>query len=369
MDIEPIHPGTPPVGISAAALWLPGGVSKVSEAVEHRRIRARTARELGHEALPCADDVAAPDMAVHAARQALAAAGEPAAALDVVCHAWMYHQGHDLWSAPHYVARALGAAAALPFGMQQVCNGGAMGLDTVAAQLLHRGARPGPGKGQGQGLGLVTTGDRFVEPGFDRWAADYGVAYGDAGTAVLLRTPAGPRDPLLLRAVATAAAPGLEEMHRGADPLSDAARTLRDRVDMRATKRAYLKEHGDEPFRTANERCVREVVAGALHEAGLAADDPRIRCVVLPRFGLKTLEEGWRPVLADCVAAPAVDLGRDTGHLGAGDATASIAELVRDRVLAPGEYALVLSAGAGFTWSCLAVEATRAAGLTKETQR
>ncbi|UQI48869.1 3-oxoacyl-ACP synthase [Streptomyces sp. HU2014] len=340
------------VGITAAELWLPDGRERASDAVGDGRLRARAARELGHDTVPAAEDVPAPDMAVEAARTALAAAGVAAGDVDMVCHAWMYYQGHDLWSPAHYIAARLGAHDALPVGVQQVCNGGSAAVELTAAWLAAaRASRPGTPR-----RGLLTTGDRFAGPGFDRWAGDYGVVYGDAGTAVLLTVPATPRDPLVLLSVATAAAPELEAMHRGTDPFAPAARTVRERVDMRATKRAYLTEWGSDGFNATNEAAIRKVVADALRDAGSGPGDPRLRYAVLPRFGLKSLNESWIPVLSATLSADLLDPGRDTGHLGAGDSAAGLAELVRAGTLAPGERALVFSAGAGFTWSCLVVE-------------
>jgi 3-oxoacyl-[acyl-carrier-protein] synthase-3 len=321
--------------------------------VREGRLRARQAAEVGHRDLPFADREAPPDMAVYAARAALKEAEIDAADLDVVCHAWMHYQGHDLWSPAHYIARELGALHAMPVGVQQICNGGSAGLELTAARLIAPGAEA---TGEAR-CGLVTTADRFAEPGFDRWASDYGVAYGDAGTAVVVRVPAGPRDPLLLRSIATVAAPELEAMHRGADPFAHAARTHRPMVDMRATKRVFLREHGPDPFIMANRRSIRRVVTDALRDAGVDARNPRLRYALLPRFGRRTLDEFWLPIVRELVSAELVDLGRDTGHLGAGDAPAGIADLLARRLLAAGELALVFSAGAGFTWSCLVVQA------------
>ncbi|MFH8292802.1 ketoacyl-ACP synthase III family protein [Streptomyces sp. NPDC018059] len=342
-----------PVGIAAAALWLPESRATVSDAVADGRLRTRQAKDLGHPDVPSAQAETAPGLAVSAAREALRAAGAEAKDLDLCVHAWMYYQGHDLWSPPHYVAQELGAHQAMPVGIQQVCNGGAAAVELTVARMTADASH----SDGGYRWGMVTTGDRFTEPGFDRWASDYGVVYGDAGTAVLLRTPAAPTDVLTLRSIVTMAAPELESMHRGADPFAAAARTHRPRVDMRVTKRVYLHEHGHEQFVRANERAIRTIVAEALHDAGMEPRDPRLRHAVLPRFGLKTLQEFWLPILADCVSAEPLDYGRATGHLGAGDAAAGLADLVRSRALRPGEAALVFSAGAGFTWSCLVVQA------------
>ncbi|MFE9572215.1 ketoacyl-ACP synthase III family protein [Streptomyces sp. NPDC006692] len=337
-----------PVGIAAAAVWLPHGRDSAECAVAEQRVEARAARDLGHPRLPVADGESAPEMAVLAARSALRSGGVPAAGLALLCHAWMHYQGHDLWSPAHYIAHQIGAHDTVPVGIQQICNGGAAALELAVARLsLEPGER----------RALVTTADRFGAPGFDRWRSDYGAAYGDAATAVVLRQPAAAGDPLLLRSLHTAAAPHLEEMHRGADPFAELPRDNSPMVDMRRTKRVYLRENGVEPFNKVNDDMIRHVVTGALRDAGLAADDPRIRFVLLPRLGRKTLESAWKPVLRELVAAPTVDWGRETGHLGTGDLPAGLSEVVRRSALAPGQIGLLLNAGAGFTWSCAVVEA------------
>ncbi|GGY87768.1 hypothetical protein GCM10010327_18050 [Streptomyces nitrosporeus] len=332
-------------------MWLPEGRSRAATAVSEGRLRIRDARALGHEALPVAVHAAAPEMAVSAARDALALAGTGAGRLDALCHAWMYYQGHDLWSPPHYIAHEVGARRALPFGIQQVCNGGAVAIELMAAYLARPDASGGPSR-----RGMVTTADRFVEPGFDRWTSDYGVAYGDGSTAVLLHSPAGPGDPLVLRSAATIAAPELERMHRGADPFAATPRERREKVDMRTTKRAYLHDQRDLDFAAINERSIRAVISTALRDAGVRPDDSRLQYALLPRFGTKLLGENWVPVISACVQVKIENFGQGTGHLGAGDAIANMAELMEGALLAPGEMALIFSAGAGFTWSCLVVE-------------
>ncbi|UUU22354.1 ketoacyl-ACP synthase III family protein [Streptomyces sp. DSM 40750] len=341
-----------PVGVTAAALWLPVPRDTAADAIAEGRLEARVAQDLGHRHLPVADDdLPAPAMAVRAASEALLGSDVAPGELALLCHSWMYYQGHDLWSAPHYIADQLGALAALPVGVRQICNGGAAALELAVARMsLETGVR----------RALVTTADRFSGPGFDRWRSDYGAAYGDAGTAVLLRQPAAPDDPLLLRSLHSAAAPHLEAMHRGADPFARVPRDNSPVVDMRRTKRFYLREHGVESFNKVNHDMIRHVLERALQDAGVAPDDPRIRLAVLPRLGRKTLRTAWVPTLDALLSAPVVDWGAETGHLGTGDLAASLSELLRRRALAAGEFAVLLNAGAGFTWSCAVVEAREA---------
>ncbi|OAA29509.1 3-oxoacyl-(acyl-carrier-protein) synthase-3 [Frankia sp. EI5c] len=365
--------------VNAAAAWLP----------PRRQVPAEigaTAEDTGYTALAVSDGPSAPEMAVLAADAALEQAGWPAAELDLLLHAWSYYQGHDFWSPAHYIADQLGAHAAQPIGIQQMCNGGAAGLQIAAAHLL---GDPSIARV------LVTTADRFCPPGFDRWNSDLGVAYGDGASAVLvsrdtaggaggaggagageagLDAPAaGPvvgagadertaganerAGALRLVAVSSVSAPNLEGMHRGDDDFSPAARATAAAVDVRRTKRAYLRRHGSSGYRAAERERVETLLRLAVDEAGLTRDGRRPRYVVLPRVHRGPLESVLVPLVGEVTGAEPLDFGRSTGHLGAGDLTTGISDLLDNKILAPGETALVLSTGAGFTWSCAALTA------------
>ncbi|WP_067503832.1 3-oxoacyl-[acyl-carrier-protein] synthase III C-terminal domain-containing protein [Actinoplanes sp. TFC3] len=333
-----------PLALRATRTWLPEKHISAREAVSYGLLDDETATDLGYRQLPVAAD-APPAMAVLAARAALTAAQVSGDAVDLLLHAWIHHQGHDLWSPAHYIARELGVGTP-PIGIQQLCNGGAAALELAATRLL---ADPSTA------TAVITTADRFAEPGFNRWAGDYGIAYGDGATAtVLTRADDGPAE-LYLHALATAAAPELERMHRGDDEFSPAARWHSGTVDLRRTKKAYLTAYGMDSFVAASHRNTAAVVQRCLTEAGLAAGDPRLRAVLLPRLGAKVLHQAYVPVVQALTPAPVRITGRDTGHLGAGDALASVAELVAGDDLRPGDHALVVNAGAGFTWSALLV--------------
>ncbi|WP_018635737.1 3-oxoacyl-[acyl-carrier-protein] synthase III C-terminal domain-containing protein [Parafrankia elaeagni] len=358
---------TDTVVISAAAGWLPPRREAPAEA-------GVAPEDAGYTALAVSDGPSAPEMAVLAATAALERAGWSGADLDLVLHAWSYYQGHDFWSPAHYLADQLGARDAQPFGIQQMCNGGAAALQTAAAHLL---ADPAVGRV------LVTTADRFCPPGFDRWNSDLGVAYGDGASALLVSrattapagtdvvdvrpsaagaadvggADAGVAGELRLVAVSSVSAPSLEGMHRGTDDFSPAARLAAPAVDVRRTKKAYLRRHGSSGYRVAEREGIRALLALALDEAGLSRDGERPRCVVLPRVHRAPLESVFAPVVEEVTGAEPIDFGRATGHLGAGDLTTGIADLIDNKILAPGETALVLSTGAGFTWSCATLTA------------
>jgi 3-oxoacyl-[acyl-carrier-protein] synthase-3 len=226
-----------------------------------------------------------------------------------------------------------------------MCNGGAAGLLLAATQVVAD-----PSKQV-----LVTTGDRFTLPGFDRWASDYAVAYGDGATSALVHRYRAGHDPLQLLSLTMATAPEMERMHRGEDAFTDAARTLGVTVDVRRAKRAFLATGGMEQFREVSRVKIREVIDQALTEAGIEGSDPRIKTVLLPRLGPSTLDMTYLPIVEDIFKARAVSLGEQTGHLGAGDFLANLQDLVESPDLHPDELAIVLGGGGGFTWTCAVV--------------
>ncbi|MFF6828790.1 3-oxoacyl-ACP synthase [Streptomyces longwoodensis] len=334
--------------------WLPPAAEKTADALAAGRITAEEADAMGYEQLPVSDGPSAPEMAVRAARHALARAGLPAEDLSALWHAWTYYQGHDFWSPAHYVAARTGALDAVPTGVQQMCNGAGAALRGALHQLT---AHPGGGPV------LVTTADRFAPPGFDRWHGDYGVWYGDGATAAVAGTGAAPAGALTLCALVTRAAPELESAHRDTDAFHPAPHTRSATVDVRRTKKAFLAAQGGrEAFLGRLRRETSAVLADAAAQAGLdgagSGGAGRLSSVLLPRLGRATARDVYGPAVAEVTDAPVADLGERTGHLGAGDLLSNLAALADDsglHRLAPGAHAAVLSAGAGFTWSAAVV--------------
>ncbi|MET9496575.1 ketoacyl-ACP synthase III family protein [Streptomyces sp. NPDC006552] len=334
-----------PVYLSAPAHRLGERPHPVEDAVRAERISEKDAARYGYTAL--ATSALSPvELAERAGADTLRRAGLDARQLTGVLHAWTYHQGHEFWSPAHYVADRLGAVAAEPVGIQQMCNG-SMAAVSLAARELMADAAAGPV--------LVTTADCFAAPGFDRWGGDYGVAYGDGATSVLVsRTPLGRSARLL--AWATVAAPQLEGMHRGEAPFSSApqsgVRTLLPKV----AKKQFLTAHPSLPFGPLARDAVVGAVSRALDSAGVAGDDPRLRAAALPRLARHVMADAYEPAFASVCAAPVRVLGTDTGHLGAGDAVANLADLLGRDDVRSGDLLVLLSAGAGFTWSAAILE-------------
>jgi 3-oxoacyl-[acyl-carrier-protein] synthase III len=333
--------------IKTVTSWFPPDRETVEDAVAAGKLDTPDVDRLGLTQLPVSARWSAPEMAVAAGRDAISRAGWSPSEVGLVLHTWIYHQGHDMWSPPHFVANEVGAPHALSYGIQQGCNAGALALQLAA---LHLDAEPG------LGAALITTGDRFGPPGFDRWISDYGLGFGDAGTAALLhRGGAGPDDYALV-SLATETAAELELMLRHGDDFSPAPMWHNDFVDLRRPKKSYIAAHGKDKFGGIASRMIRKVVVDSLRDAGLWPDDPRIKYIALPRLGASLLDAIYIPVLSDVLKAEALRFGTATGHLGCGDFLANLADL-RDRMpLQPGDVALVIGGGAAWTWACAVVQ-------------
>ncbi|MCT9004137.1 3-oxoacyl-ACP synthase [Streptomyces rhizosphaerihabitans] len=334
------------LGIRAVRTCLPKTVETALDAVARGRIAEDDLTNTGVTEVPVSGTVSAPDMAVEAARGALEAAGWDGADLGFTTHAWIHHQGHDFWSPAHYVAHRVGAVRGVPLGIQVMCNGGGTALEAAAARLLADSTT---------GTALVTTGDRFPDEGFDRWAGDYGVFYGDGATAILLHERDDSLDEFTLLGLSSAAVSAAEGLHRGRDEFTPASRWNSDRIDVKRTKKAFINDVGLDGFYSGVHAALRGIVTTALEEAGIDAGDPRIRVLALPRVGIKVRRETYHPAVEGLTKARIVELGNRTGHLGAGDMAANLTDIRERELLAPGEIAVTISAGGGFGFTCAVV--------------
>ncbi|MEU3602619.1 ketoacyl-ACP synthase III family protein [Streptomyces sp. NPDC006798] len=327
--------------IAAAAVHVPGRVT-VADAVADGLFDAGLADRADLLSVAVSDGESAPEMAAGAAAAALRRSGIAPREIELILHADVYYQGHDLWAPASYIQRVAVGNRCPAIEIRQLSNGGMAALE-LAASALTGGARGGSA--------LLTTGDRFCAPGFDRWQSDPGTVYGDAGTALLLsRRPGFAR----LRSLATVSEPELEAMHRGGDPFGTAPFAVRRPMDLEATKRAFVDEVGISYSVARVGAGEAEALKRALSDAEVGLPD--IDWFVLPHFGLRRLS---RTYLRSWGIAPEITtwpFARTVGHLGAGDQFAGLAQLVGSGLLRPGQRVLLTGVGAGFTWSSAVVE-------------
>ncbi|MFC6879217.1 MULTISPECIES: ketoacyl-ACP synthase III family protein [Actinomadura] len=330
--------------VAGLAHRLPDAVD-VDGAVEAGRYDPADRLADAYASVTVAADEAPPEMAAAAARLALGRAGTPPSAVALLLHASAWFQGVDYWPAASYVHReVLGDAGrhAPALDVQQMCAG-AMGALELAASYLAADAS--------RASALVTTADRYADPGFDRWRGDVrGIVYGDGAAAAVIGREGFAR----LLSVSTVVDTALEGMYRGDEPFAAAPGRA---VDVRARREAFAaagRPAGGVGERTASG--LAEAVGRTLDEAGIGLGD--VARFVFPNVGLQVLRERYAEPLGLDVERTAWDWGRRTGHVGAADQLTGLAHLVESGRVAPGDRVLLLGIGAGFAWTCAAVEIT-----------
>ncbi|GGZ68234.1 ketoacyl-ACP synthase III family protein [Streptomyces bluensis] len=325
--------------IAGVGRRLPPAVT-VAEAAGPGRRRALWRTEV--ESVRVSRGESGPEMAARAARAALAQSGSAPADIDLVLHATTFYQGHDMWAPASYVQRTALGNTCPAIEVRQMSNGGMAALDLAAGYLAGAPDRSGA---------LITTGDRFCPPGFDRWRSDAGTPYGDGGTALVLSRRGGFAR---VRALATHSDPGLERMHRGDDPFSEEPFAVRRPVDLEPPRRDFVAATGLDTVLGRIDDGQRAVLKRCLADAGVTAAD--LDWFVLPHLGRPRLEAHFLRPLGIDVDRTTWSWGRRVGHLGAGDQFAGFGHLVDSGTLAPGQLCLLAGVGAGFSWSCAVVE-------------
>ena len=325
------------LSIKAAVAWFPPD----REGPSSGELSAQDVERIGVTELTVSQ-LAAPEMAVLAARDALKESGVEPDGIGYLVHSHLYHQGFDIWSPAHYIAHQAGTVGSLPINVQQTCNGGALALHLAATWLT---ATPDAG------AALVTAADRFAGPGFDRWTSDDEAVYGDSGAAVVLGRRGGGNDVLDLLALEMAADPTFETQLRGDDKFGPAplwhstpvSFTRPNNVFRASSQAAQLGKSGVEKLFGAVQR--------ALGKAEVAPED--IRCVAIPRLIRLMRESVFKPGIGLLLGRQPEYLETDTGCLGPAEYLANLTDMAA--ALNPGEVGMLIQGGGGFTFSCTIV--------------
>jgi 3-oxoacyl-[acyl-carrier-protein] synthase-3 len=318
----------------------------VEQAVADGLLDRTVAQQTKAVSVTVSEHESGPELAVAAARAALehAAAAGHTPSVDLLLHADVFYQGHDLWAPASYIQDQVLRNSCPAIEIRQLSNGGMAGLELAASYLAASPEREGA---------LLTAGDRFNPPGFDRWGSDPGTLFADGGSALLLSRRSGFAR---LLSLATHSDPELERMHRGDDPFSEVPFGVRPAVDIAATQAAFLA-------RTGVSFAVARVSAGqntvlktVLAEADLPLD--AIDWFVLPHLGHRRLNATYFKPYGIDPERTTWPWSREVGHLGAADQYAGLGHLLDSGRLRPGQRCLLAGIGAGFSWSCAVIEMT-----------
>jgi 3-oxoacyl-[acyl-carrier-protein] synthase III len=292
-----------------------------------------------------ASNESAPEMAAHAAGLALRQADCSSDEISLILHANTYYQGHDLWPPASYIQHVAVGNRCPAIEVRQMSNGGLAALELAASYLVADPAR---------GQALVTTGDRFCPPGYDRWRTDPGTICGDGGTAAVLSTQQGYAR---LRSLVSVSDPSLEKIARGDDEFGPAPFSARMPIDLDAHRASLVREIGLDEVLDRIDAGQRETFKRALSDAEVELSD--IDWFVLPSLGYGRLKAHFLDPFGIDPDRTTWSWGRQIGHLGAGDQIAGFGYLAESGNLLPGQRCLLAGVGAGFSWSAGVVEMIR----------
>lgn len=326
------------LSIKAAAAWFPPD----REGPSSGELSPSDIERIGVTELPVATDLAAPEMAVLAARDALKESGVEPSSIGYLVHTHLYHQGFDIWSPAHYIAQQSGATGGLPINVQQTCHGGALALHLAATWMT---ATPEAN------AALVTAADRFSAPGFDRWASDDEAVYGDSGTAVVLGRRGGGNDVLDLLALEMAADPEWEIQLRGDDKFGPVPLWHSTPVDLIRPNNVFRASSGAAQMAKSGVEKLFGAVQRSLNKAGVTPED--VRWVAIPRLIRHMRENVFKAGIGLLLGTQPEYLEADTGCLGPGEYLANLADMAT--ALDPGDVGMLIQGGGGFTFSCTIV--------------
>lgn len=331
--------------IAGLGAYLPEQVLTAEQAVAEGLYGEGEREANGYRGVRVAsDEETGPVMAAAAGRQAVARAGIAHEDFGLVVHASVGHQGQDVWTPAHYVQNETVGGHGAAFEVRQGSNSGLAATEVAASWIA---ARPDAT------AALVTTGDAFKLPYWDRWKADDQVVYGDGAGAMVLSTEGGF---VKVRSTASHGDPTLEPLYRGSDAWTDAPFQNGEPVDLAGRKKHWL---------TRNEGGYDEAIArinknfGAVLTQALADADTELGATqwfIHANMSKTIVEWGFHGALGLDPDHTVYEWGLDYAHMGGGDQIIGLNRLFESGRPKPGDLIVTAGAGIGFMWTVAVLE-------------
>ncbi|WP_433192813.1 ketoacyl-ACP synthase III family protein [Nocardia sp. CA-107356] len=289
----------------------------------------------GMRSAAVSESTPAPDMAITAARRALAASGHGPDDLGALLHSYTHHQGPDGWSAVHYILNNTVDRPIPALEIKQGCLGMLAGLEAAAYRLIANPAHDAV---------LLTTGDNFSTPLVDRWRGSGLFLLADAGAAAVVSRRDGFAEVL---AVGSLSDSSMEILHRAGEELFPPGITRGRGLNFneRAAKvREQWAEGQAPPIRNFGQRVV-EIAARTLEEAGVSMD--KIVKVCHIGFGRLSLEAMFLQPLGVEEHQEVWEFTNTIGHTGAADMFLGLEHVWTTGQVGPGDHVLLIGASTG----------------------
>jgi 3-oxoacyl-[acyl-carrier-protein] synthase-3 len=300
-------------------------------------------RRGGQLAVSVAGDTPAPDLAVAAARRALAEAAHRPADFGALLHANVHPQGPDGWSAQHYVNHRTIDRPVTSVEVRNGCVGFFSGLRLAISHLRVVPTHDAV---------LLTCADNFSTPAVDRWRASRLFVLADAGGAVVVSRRHGFARVLSLTAIAE---PALEGRHRAGEPLFPPGITNGGTLNFQErTTRYHQALAGGVGVPDAVPDLLVRTVDSALEQAGISSDD--VARVVHDGYTVDALHVLYLDPMGIGADRAIWDFTRHTGHAGPADQIRGLEHVWRDGQVGVGDKVLMVGDAPGMEAACCVLE-------------
>lgn len=329
-----------PIYINSCKSYVPALRYGINDAVANGLYEEDEAKNTGYKSVLIEQNLFPAEMALDAAERAIES--EDVSNIKHIIYSSIHRNGHkSFWSPASFIQNKLQALNAIPFNLNQGCNGQMIALN-LSCSLLNSSIA--------HDSALLVSSDCFSHSLFDRWKSDYGLIYGDAATAVTLSKNKGFAK---IKKLASISAPVLEEMHRLEYASCESEIFLKQKYNVRESKKQFLIKYGL-PKLTSETRNALKKLSQSIFNEDVALSD--IKYFIFPNLGKKMLEDNYYPAF-NCEEDNTLwDFGRTVGHLGTSDCFAGLSFLQDNNKLKTSEHILMIGAGAGFSWTACLLE-------------
>jgi 3-oxoacyl-[acyl-carrier-protein] synthase III len=334
---------TPGMYIKGIGVYTPEVVS-ADWAVERGIWSAEEAAERELTGALVAGEIASPEMALHAAREALTRSGHAPQDLDLLLYSNVWPQGPDGWLPFSYLQRHLTGGDVPAMELRQGCAGLFGGMELATGYLKGLPASTSA---------LLVASDNFSTQLVDRWSSGPFIM-GDAASSLVLSKEPGFAE--LLSVCSTTVMDEEEMRHRG-KPMYPPSLTVGRGVDL--WNRRHVPKSPEILAKIAARTLKLSaeflgVVEDTLDEAGITTDD--ISRLALVNGTRELVKDRGMDMLGVDFSRSTWEYGRGVGHCGASDQMLAFNHMMLTGELKPGDHLMMLATGPGIVLSCAVIK-------------
>ena len=322
------------IGLSGIAAYIPDGRILVKDLLP--RATASDLKKIGTTAILYEPQLTATDMAYEASVKALEAAGVTSLEIDLIVNTQGSMHDYLMWNVSAEIQNRINARNAIFLDIYQGCSGFTAGLMTAESYLRSGNAKKV----------LVNTADKW-----DCCIRSRNIGrmvYGEAGVAVVVEDGCERNQIISHNMISRGDLNDISRMRIGNVFPPEKAYPLQyyefDVINAEKS-REKLVPINVENFFLVGEKAVAKV--------GLSVAD--IDQIIFPNVGFGLFEKVIDRY-GHNIAKTNYDYVADSGDCGSADVFLSYCRMLKDGKLKKDEYVLLLSQGAGFTWSAIIIK-------------